>query len=302
MQELKEAKFYSKLKDKKLRCNLCYRSCIITLGKSGFCNVRKNLSGKLYSLVYGKPCSINIDPIEKKPIYNYLPGTKTLSLATVGCNFDCKFCQNFSISKVSASNLGRNFALNLGQKIKKDYVSPKEIVNLAIESNCPSISYTYTEPTVFFEYALDIMKLARKNNLKNIWVSNGYMQKRPALKIAKYLDAINIDLKGDKEFYNCLINGADVEVVKENIKLFHKRAAHVEITNLLIEKENTKDEQIRQIASFVASINKNIPLHFSASFGSYKMKSIIPTKIKTLIRAREIANSFGLKYVYLGNI
>ena len=288
--KLKEAKYYKMLPDKKVLCFACYRSCIIEDNKLGFCNVRKNVKGKLYSLVYGRPVAINIDPIEKKPIYNFMSGTYTLSLGTAGCNFDCPFCQNYSISK--ANNI------NINQK----YISPREIVDMAIENNLPSISYTYTEPTIFMEYALDIMKLAKEKGLANIWVSNGYMQKEVMEDLLPYLDAINIDLKGDRDFYKTLINNIDINRVKENIRFFYKNGVHVEITNLLIENYNTTRKQIEELVDFVASVGKDIPLHFSASFGAYKMLDIVPTKIKTLYLARDIAIGKGLKYVYLGNI
>lgn len=286
----KEALFYRKLSGKNVKCMLCYRSCKISDGCTGFCAVRKNISGKLYSLVYGKPVTINIDPIEKKPIYHYLPKTKTLSIATTGCNFDCSFCQNSNISKATPLS------------ISKCFVSPEDVVSMAIANDCPSISYTYTEPTVFVEYALDIMKLAKKLGLANIWVSNGYMQKQVSKKISKYLDAINIDLKGDKAFYEDLINGTDAERVKENIKLFLDLGVHVEVTNLLIERHNTRKNQIQEIVDFVASVDKSIPLHFSASWPHYKLRNIVPTRLTTLKLAEEIALRKGIKYVHLGNI
>ncbi len=287
---MNEARFYEKLEDNKVICKVCWRSCVINSGKKGFCNIKQNVNGTLHSLVYGRPVAIHIDPIEKKPIYNYLKGTKTLSVGTVGCNFDCQFCQNHDISKATTKN------------IKSQYIEPNEIVAMADYSDYPSISYTYTEPTIFVEYALDIMKLAKEKGLKNVWVSNGYMQKEVAEEVSKYLDAINIDLKGDKEFYKQLVNGIDIEKVKENIRFFYSKGIHIEITNLLIEGYNTKKEQIEELVDFIASISKKIPIHFSRSFGYYKMKHIIPTKIKTLKLAENIAKEKGIKFIYLGNI
>ncbi len=290
--KLKEAKYYKKIEEKKVVCNVCYRNCVIENNKFGFCGTRKNIEGTLYTLVYGKPVAINIDPIEKKPIFNYLPHTKTLSFGTLGCNFDCMFCQNYDISKATETNIYLN----------KQFIEPQEIIELVKKYNCPSISYTYTEPTIFVEYALDIMKLAKKNNLKNIWVSNGYMQKKVLNDICKYLDAINVDLKGNQQFYDKLINGINVEKIKENIELFYKKGIHIEITNLLIEGYNTDKKQIQEIIEFIASISKDIPLHFTRSFGAYKLTNIQPTKPETIEMAREMAIKKGLKYVYIGNI
>jgi len=289
-----ESLFYKKLnnKEKEVQCLACNRSCIISCNKTGFCKVRKNIDGTLYSLVYGKPVSINIDPIEKKPIFDFLPGTNTLSFGTYGCNFDCDFCQNYGIS-----NLKGEEKIN---KIKE--ITPEDVVSLAIENNCPSISYTYTEPTIFVEFALDTMKLAKKAGLANIWVTNGYMTNDVAKKISKYLDAANIDIKGNADFYKRLINGTDVNQVLKNIKLFHKKGVHVEVTNLLIEGENTRPEEIEWICKEIGKISKDIPIHFSRSFPYYKMQKIIPTKLETLKLAERIARKEGIKKVYLGNI
>jgi len=288
----KEALFYKKLNNKKVQCNACNRLCIISQEGTGFCKVRKNIDGTLYSLVYGKPVAINIDPIEKKPIYNFLPKTFTLSFGTYGCNFDCSFCQNYDISNSKSQD-------NIN-KIKE--VKPEEIVSLAIKNNCPSISYTYTEPTIFVEYALDTMKLAKKEGLSNIWVTNGFMTKVVAKEVVKYLDAINIDLKGDKDFYKRLINSADVTGVLKNISFFFNKGVHVEVTNLLIEGENTTPTQIEWICKEIGKISKDIPLHFSRSYPYYKMQDICPTNIATLKLAKEIAKKEEIKKIYLGNI
>lgn len=286
-----EAKFYKKLKNKKVACNACYRNCIIKENEHGFCFVRKNINGSLYSLVYDKPVSINIDPIEKKPIYHYLPKTNTLSLGTYGCNFDCDFCQNHEIAKIES--------IEKINKIKK--INAKEIIDLAKKYKCQSISYTYTEPTIFVEYALEIMKLAHKNGLKNIWVSNGYMQPGVFKEIINYIDCINIDLKGDKEFYYNLVNKTYDSHVKKNIQKFFKKT-HVEVTQLLINGYNDSDKQITDFVKFIKSISEDIPVHFSRAYGCYKLKKIIPTKLSTLEKAKKIAIENGLKHVYLGNI
>jgi pyruvate formate lyase activating enzyme len=280
-----------RLEDNKIKCTACNRYCILKENQTGFCKIRKNINGSLASLVDNKPIAIAIDPIEKKPLNNFLQKTNTLSFGTVGCNFNCAFCQNFSLLEPS------NFNLDLLETF-----SEKEIIDLALQNNLPSISYTYTEPTVFVEFALRVMKLAKINNLKNIWVSNGYMSKEVLVELVKYLDAINIDLKGDQSLYDKLIPGVFVNRVKENILFLYKNNIHIEITNLLIEGHNTKKEQIQEIIDFVYSLSSDIPLHFTRSFPHYKLQNIIPTKIETLNLARDLAIKKGLKHVYLGNI
>lgn len=285
------SKYFQVIDSNTIKCLACNRYCLIQKDKTGFCKVRQNQDGKLVSLVYGKPISINLDPIEKKPLYHFLSGTKTLSLGTPGCNFDCAFCQNHDISNCKNINL---------EAI--DYYSPEDIINLAIEKNCPSISYTYTEPTVFVEYALDIMKRAKSLGIKNIWVSNGYMSKDVLKDIIPYLDAINIDLKGTQEFYDALIPGINLKHIKENIIELHKHKIHTEITNLLIEGHNTNISDIQETIDFVYSVSKDIPLHFSRAFPHYRLNKIIPTKLETLKLAEKLARDKGLVNVYLGNI
>ena len=291
MVKMNSLNYFMRLDDNKIKCTACNRYCIISKNQTGFCKVRKNINGSLASLVDNKPIAIAIDPIEKKPLNNFLQKTNTLSFGTVGCNFDCSFCQNFSLLDPNSFNLDL-----------LETFSEKEIIDLALQNNLPSISYTYTEPTVFVEFALRVMKLAKSNNLKNIWVSNGYMSKEILKDLTKYLDAINIDLKGDQSLYDKLIPGVFVNRVKENILFLYKNNIHIEITNLLIEGHNTKKEQIQEIIDFVYSLSSNIPLHFTGSFPSYNLKNIIPTKIETLNLARDLAIKKGLKYVYLGNI
>jgi len=285
------SKYFKIIDSNSIQCTACYRACIIKENNTGFCKVRKNIDSRLVTLVYNKISSINIDPIEKKPIFNFLQSTKTLSFGTLGCNFDCAFCQNHEISNCNNKCL----------ELTRQY-SPEEIVNLAIEKNCPSISYTYNEPTVFVEFALDTMKLAHKNGLKNIWISNGYMSKEVLKDIVPHLDAINIDLKGTQDFYNALIPGIYVKHIKENIKELYENKIHIEITNLLIENYNTDSKDIQEIVDFVYSVSPDIPLHFSRSFPHYRLNHITPTKLETLKLAEKLAKEKGLVNVYLGNI
>jgi pyruvate formate lyase activating enzyme len=284
---MKEALFYEKLGDKKLRCKLCARDCQISEGKSGFCRVRKNIDGKLYSFVYGKPCTIAIDPIEKKPLYHFLPGTNALSIATVGCNFRCSFCQNFDISQP--------------EKIIGNEISPEKIVESAINSKVRSIAYTYTEPTIFYEYALEIMKIANKKGLKNIWVSNGYTTKEPIKKIAPFLDAVNIDIKGDDKAYNeiCM---ASLKPVLESLKEYKKQKIWIELTCLIIPGKNDSKKWMDKITLWInENLGEETPIHLSRFFPNYRMRGVGATPFSTLKALYRVANK-NLKNVYIGNV
>lgn len=315
-----EAKLYKKLKGKKIRCSLCNHRCLIPDGKNGVCGVRLSKDGRLYSLVYGRPISVNLDPIEKKPLYHFMPGTSTLSFGTFGCNLRCDWCQNWEISQFP------KLTVNSKQLTDNDYISPKTIIAEAKKLNCPSISYTYTEPTIFFEYALDTMKLAHQAGLKNIWVSNGYFSKKCFEEIEPYLDAINVDLKSFDDKIYLKYCGARLQPVLDNLERIaatkHLRGEskpktpprwtethlgggnkiHLEITTLLIPGINDDEKQLKQIAKFIASLDKNIPWHLSRFFPCYKMTKVDPTPISTLKKAKSIGQKAGLKYVYLGNI
>lgn len=283
---MKECVLYKKEKGN-VRCFACAHRCLIPEGKTGICGVRKNIKGKLYLLVYGLVISENIDPIEKKPLYHFLPKTKTYSIGTVGCNFKCDFCQNYEISQ-------------LRQIIGKEII-PEEIVERAIKAGCKSISYTYNEPTIFIEFAKDCAVLAKKKGLKNVLVTNGYMTKECLDFIAPYLDAMNIDLKSFKEsFYERICKGK-LKPVLETIKNAHKKGIHIEITTLIIPGENDSLKEFEQIAKFISKIDKNIPWHISRFFPIYKMLDKEPTSIETLKKAEEIGKKY-LKYVYLGNV
>lgn len=286
----KEALFYKKLKEKQVQCRLCPKFCIIKKDEYGNCNVRKNIDGKLYSIVYGKPCSIAIDPIEKKPMYHFLPSTKSLSVATVGCNFHCAHCQNWRISQAKA------------EEVPHLDVSPEQIVSQAKENNLKSISYTYTEPTVFYEYMLDIAKLAKKQRIKNMIVSNGFINKQPLKKLMPSLKGANIDLKGNAEFYEKICDGK-IEPVLETIKALHEKKVWLEITNLIVPGYNDDVEEIKKTVSWILdNLGKDVPLHFSAFYPCFKLTDVEPTAPEFLIKARIIAKNMGLNYVYTGNI
>jgi len=239
-------------------------------------------------LVYGRPCSVSIDPIEKKPLYHFLPGHKSLSISTVGCNLRCKHCQNHEISQSKA--------------ILGEHVEPERVIEYALQNSCRSISYTYTEPTIFFEYALDIMKLARKSNLKNIIVSNGFTGKEARRKWVRYLDAANIDLKGDSRFYKD-ITASWIEPVQESIEYYKKKGIWLELTNLIIPGLNNSPEQLTWLCSWIAdNVGTEVPLHFSRFFPMYKLDHLMPTPPEDLLLARQIASDAGINYVYIGNL
>ncbi|MDD4332843.1 MAG: AmmeMemoRadiSam system radical SAM enzyme [Patescibacteria group bacterium] len=293
-----EAKFYTKLNNKTVQCNLCHHFCKIQDGNVGICGVRKNENGILESLVYGYPVAINIDPIEKKPLFHFLPGSYTYSLGTFGCNFRCANCLNWDISQKKLKSLPAEEA---GQK----YFTPKEIVETALENNCQSISYTYNEPTIFAEYALDIMKLAKKNKLKNIWVSNGFMSDECLEAIIPYLDAVNIDLKSiDDKFYQKYC-GAKVKPVLKNLKKLKAEQIHTEITSLIIPTLSDDTKMLKGLAEFIVKeLGAETPWHISKFSPeiSWKLKDLSPTPNEAIYRAYEIGKNVGLKYIYAGNM
>ena len=292
---MKEAYLYEKLKDNKVRCLGCNHYCEIPENKTGICRVKKIIMGKLYSLVYEKPCAVSIEPIEKKPLYHFLPGTQTLSLATVGCNFSCYSCQNWTISQ----------GPKIFKRIEGEKVSCKEIVKLAKEKELPSISYTFTEPTIFLEYAFDIMKLAKKQGIKNIWVTNGFFSKETLNLISPYLDAVNVDLKSFSDDFYRKFCGGTLQPVLSNLKELVKNKVWVEITTLIIPGLNDSEKELENIAKFIKNeLGQNVPWHISRFFGdiSWKFQDIPDTPIETLLKAEKIGKKAGLKYIYLGNV
>ncbi len=288
---MKEAYLYSKLKNNKVRCDLCNHRRIIGNGEKGICCVRENRNGVLYSLVYRKLVSENIDPIEKKPLFHFQPGSDSLSIATVGCNFKCFFCQNYQISQMPSDN----------GTIEGNDISPEEIVDHAIENDCSSISYTYTEPTIYFEYAYDTAKIAREKGLKNIFITNGFMTRDCIEMIGPYLDAANIDLKSfSEDTYKNKIGGR-LKPVLDNIKNMHEKKIWIEVTTLIIPDLNDSAEELDRVAGFVSDIDKGIPWHISAYYPQYK-SSLPATGIKQIEIAINIGRKAGLRYVYGGNI
>lgn len=290
---MKEALFYEKSGDGKVRCSLCRHECLITEGARGICGVRENRGGILYSLVYGMPCSYHVDPIEKKPLFHFFPGSKAFSIATAGCNFRCLHCQNHEISQMPAES----------RHIHGHKMPPEEVVKLAMESGCKSISYTYTEPTVFYEYALDTARLAREKGIRNNFVTNGYMKDKPLAEISPYLDGANIDLKSfNKDFYR-KVCGAELSMVLDTIRAYKRLAIWVEITTLIIPDHNDGEGELKEIARFIKNdLGPEVPWHVSAFYPTYKLTDAGRTPPETLHRAREIGMEEGLRYVYEGNI
>lgn len=288
---MKEALFYSKLDHSKVKCSLCNHGCIISPQGRGICGVRENREGILYSLVYGKLIAINIDPIEKKPLFHFFPGSASYSVATVGCNMKCLHCQNYSISQYPRKH----------RDIPGEAYTAQEVVKEAKSSACKSISYTYTEPTIFLEFAYDCMTLAHKERIKNVFVSNGYMTEEVCRFIAPYLDGINIDLKGDSEFYKKICS-AKLEPVLNNIRLLRSLGVWVEVTTLIIPKLNDSVDFLREVAKFLVSVDPAIPWHVTQFYPTYQLVDRGRTPVETLRKAREIGLSEGLKYVYTGNI
>ena len=287
-----EALLYEKLENKKVQCFLCNHNCTIAEGKLGFCLVRENKGGTLYTNSYGRIVSCNIDPIEKKPLFHFLPGTKSLSIATAGCNLRCGFCQNWQISQIKEGSA----------ELMHGEIPPEEIVKQAINSGCRSVSYTYTEPTIFFEYALECARFAKEKGLYNNFVTNGYMTAQALGMLKGYLDAANVDLKSfSEDFYqnNC---AAHLEPVLENIRLMKKLGIWVEITTLVIPKLNDSVDELTQIANFIASVGKEIPWHISRFHPNYKMLDATATPVSILKKAYDIGKKVGLRYIYIGNV
>jgi pyruvate formate lyase activating enzyme len=301
-----KAKLFRSLPGKKVKCLACSHYCLIEENQAGICGVRKNLKGKLELLVYGQAAAVQIDPIEKKPLFHFLPGVQAFSFGTIGCNFTCSFCQNWELSQVfrlvreryqEKSNFKIGEIYKYGQRL-----TPKEIVNYCLKRQIPVIAYTYNEPTIFFEYAFETARLAKKHGLKNVFVSNGYESEEALKTIQPYLDAINIDLKSmNPEFYLKTCR-ARLEPVLKNIQKVFEMGIWLEVTTLLIPTLNDSEEEIKKAASFLAQISPDIPWHLSAFHPDYQLDNLPPTPDETLERAYQIAKEANLNYVYLGNV
>lgn len=289
----REAMFYKKLEDGSVRCRLCSHHCKIENGETGFCKVRENQNGMLVTNAYGETIARNVDPIEKKPLYHFLPGTLSYSIATAGCNFRCAFCQNWQISQITSESSrvgdGRPFP-------------PEDVAAEAERQGCASIAYTYTEPTIFFEYARDTALLARERGIKNVFVTNGFMT-RPALDdAANWLDAANVDLKAWSDDYYQEVCKGRLKPVLDTIGYMKRLGIWVEVTTLVIPGDNDADEDLQGIAGFIAGVGTEIPWHISRFNPDYQFGDHESTPIETLEKAERLGREAGLKYVYMGNV
>ncbi len=290
---MREAMLYEKLDDGGVHCFLCSHHCKIRQGEFGTCGMRENIDGTLYTHGWGEVIAANADPIEKKPLYHFLPGTRSFSIATIGCTFKCEFCQNWQISQVNKKS---------GHKRQGLELSPEKIVEEASARHCASIAYTYTEPTVFYEYAYDTARLAKKQGIANVFVTNGFMTRKAIETIQPYLDACNVDLKSfRKEFYKDVCHGR-LQPVLETIKTLKELGIWVEVTTLIVPGSNDSREELKSIAGFIADVDTGIPWHISRFHPDYKYTNVEPTPLSVMKTAYELGLEAGLKHIYLGNV
>ena len=274
-----------------VKCQLCPKGCIISEGKRGDCRVRENRGGKLYTMVYGNVCAVNVDPIEKKPFYHFLPGTPAFSIATAGCNLHCLYCQNWRISQFPP------------EETDNVDLPPEKVVSYALRYGSRSVAYTYSEPTVFFEYMVDTARLARQQGLRNVVISAGYMNPEPVRRLCEVVDAIKIDLKGfNEEFYEKVCD-ATLQPVLETIKTIHESGTHLEIVNLVVPTLNDDEEELHALSRWVVQeLGPDVPLHFSRFYPQWRLTNLPPTPVESLERARQAALDEGVKYAYIGNV
>jgi pyruvate formate lyase activating enzyme len=286
-----EARYYEKLPNRKIKCTLCPRSCIIDDLERGYCGVRENRGGVYYSLVYGRPCTIQVDPIEKKPLFHFLPSSTALSLATAGCNVFCKFCQNWEISQ------------SRPEQVKSSDVPPEQIARLAADQCCPVIACTYNEPVVFTEYMHDIAQAANRGRIRSVMISNGYIQKQPMRDLCKVLSGVKIDLKAFTDrFYRELVAG-ELQPVLDTLILLREEKIWFEIVYLVIPGENDTRTELAALCHWIVTeLGTDVPIHFTRFYPQYRMTNLPPTPIKTLRDARNIARDAGVHYVYTGNL
>ncbi len=288
---LKESMYYKKLENLRIECEICPRKCKVADLERGYCGNKENRDGKYYTLVYSRPCSVHVDPIEKKPLFHYLPGTPALSIATAGCNIECKFCQNWQISQFRPEQV-KNFDL-----------PPEEIVRLAKEHKAPTIAYTYSEPVVFYTYMYDTAKLAKQEGIGSVMISNGYITEEPLVELCKQLSAVKVDLKAFTEkFYKEICSG-ELKPVLEGLETLKKIGIWYEIVVLIVPTLNDGEQEIREMSMWIKDhLGSEVPVHFSRFYPTYKIKNLPRTPVKSVEKARKIAMEVGLKYVYLGNV
>ena len=287
----REASYWEPAGDGAVRCLLCPRACVVPPGGRGYCDVRENRDGVYYTLTYGNPCAVHIDPIEKKPFYHFLPKTAAFSIAVAGCNLDCHFCQNWHISQ-SRPEQTRNYRL-----------PPDELVDLAVRSGASSIAYTYSEPTIFFEYMLECAKEARRRGLRNVCHSNGFISEEPLRELCRYLDAADIDLKGMSEDYYSDMTGGSLAPVLRTLRILREEGVHLEITNLVVPGENDDPEMVRSMCRWISDeLGTDVPLHFSRFHPCHRLTDLPPTPVEVLDQALATARDEGLRFVYVGNV
>ncbi len=286
-----EARYYEKLDHKKIKCKLCPRECVIDDRERGYCGVRENREGIYYSLVYARPCAVNADPIEKKPLFHFFPGSRAFSIATAGCNVNCKFCQNWEISQVRP------------EEVRSIHMPPEKVARSAKNYDCLSIAYTYSEPTIFFEYMEDTAIAGNKLDLKNVVITAGYITKEPLIRLCQIVDAIKVDLKAFSEtYYQNYVNG-ELKPVLDSLIAMRKQNIWIEIVYLVVPGLNDSDSEFFGLIKWILeNLGKDIPIHFTRFHPQYLLKNLPPTPIKTLERAKEIADAAGLNYVYIGNV
>lgn len=286
-----EGYLYKKINNNNVVCQICPNRCVLAPGDRSICRSKVNMDGILYSLVYGNPCSVNIDPVEKKPLFHFLPRSKTFSIATTGCNFRCLNCQNWEISQAKPHET-RNYEL-----------FPQDVVNEALRSGSPSVAYTYSEPITFFEYMIDTARLARDNKLNNLLISNGYINREPLLALCKVLDGANVNLKSLSDAIYRKLNGGRLEPVLNTFKTMHDQGVHFEMTNLVVPGYTDDTEMVKHMCQWILThLGPDYPLHFLRFFPKYKLDRLPPTPLSTLIRFRKLAMSEGVRYVYVGNV
>lgn len=286
-----EARWYEKIPHKKVKCNLCPRECVVDDHERGYCGVRENWDGIYYTLVHSNPCTYHIDPIEKKPLFHFLPGTTAFSVATVGCNVDCKFCQNWQISQIRP------------EQTENIDMSPRTMVRMTRESGAPSIAYTYTEPVVFAEYMYDTAAEGNKQGVKSVMISNGYIKEKPMRELAEVLAAVKIDLKAFSEKYYKDIIAGELQPVLDILVLLRKLDIWTEIVYLVVPTLNDSDKEFRDLSKWMKQyLGTDVPVHFTRFYPQYKLQNMPPTPVKTLERARDIATAEGMNYVYVGNV
>ena len=286
-----EAKFYEKLQTKKIKCKLCPRECTVGDRERGYCGVRENRGGTYYSIVHSRVCTAHVDPIEKKPLFHYLPGTLAFSLATAGCNVNCKFCQNWDISQVRP------------EQVPADYAPPKTVAELAKQYRCPTIAYTYSEPVIFSEYLMDTADAGHAAGVRSVVVSNGYMQQKSLQAAYGKMDAVKIDLKSFSESYYRDVVCGELKPVLDSLVTLRKMAKWTEIVYLVVPTLNDSDSEFRGLARWIkTNMGVDVPVHFTRFHPEYLLKNLPPTPVPTLERAKAIADAEGLHYVYIGNV